>query len=181
MVGPLLLAAPPIVICLCTVFSGAGDDSRGGGTGTNAPWGGSCGSRHSTSDTANLSEGAGFSVSAHSLASSAGRGCDDGRLNAFLAAAGCARCCARTAPAPASVGPSAAVRGLMQVFRAVSTLAVLVKLMKMLQPAVSMFLRLGCRALFCGWICCLSGHEPWAVWCCAELSRRRRHRFNKPH
>ena len=114
MAGPLLLAAPPIVICLCTVFSGAGDDSRGGGTGTDAPWGGSGGSRHRTSGTANVSEGAGVSVSAHSLASSAGRGFDDGRFNTFLAAAllRVVRDAVHVqAPAPASVDPSAAVRG----------------------------------------------------------------------
>ena len=37
-----------------------------------------------------------------------------------------------------------------------------------------------CRALFYGWSCCLSGHEPWAVWGRAEFSRRRHHRLNRP-
>ena len=53
--------------------SGSGDDSRGGGTGTGAPGGGSRGGRCCTSGEANLSEeGGGVPASAHSLAVSAG-------------------------------------------------------------------------------------------------------------
>ena len=57
------------------------------GTWTGAPGGGSRGGRRRTSGAANLSEGGGVPIFAPSLAVSAGRGFDDGCLNAFLAAA----------------------------------------------------------------------------------------------
>jgi len=65
----------------------SGDDSRGGGTGTGALAGGSRGGRHRTLGDANLSEVGGDSMSAPSLAVSAGHVVDVAGLNAFLAAA----------------------------------------------------------------------------------------------
>jgi len=92
---------------------GSGDDSRGGGTWTGAPGGGSRGGRHYTSGDANLSEGRGDSMSAPSFAVSAGHGVDVACLNAFLAFA--LQRVVREAvfvqgPASASVVPSAGVR-----------------------------------------------------------------------
>jgi len=113
--------------------SGSGDDSRGGSTGTGSTRGGSRRGRHRTSGAANLSEGGGVPVSAPSLAVSAGRGFDDGRLNAFLAAT-------LLRVVRVAVFLLLLFVALIQVFRAVSTLAVtvLVESVKMLQPAVSM-------------------------------------------
>ena len=66
LVGPLLLAAPLVVICptesvhsLALPRSDSGDDSRGSGTGTGAPEDGSHGGRPCASGAANLSEGGG--------------------------------------------------------------------------------------------------------------------------
>jgi len=92
---------------------GSGDDSRGGGTGTGAPGGGSHGGRRRTSGDANLSEGGGDSMSAPSLAVSAGHGDDVAFWNAFLAAALQRVACEAVlvqAPASAYVVPSAGVR-----------------------------------------------------------------------
>jgi len=136
-----------------------------------APEGGSRGGRRRTSGAANLSEVGGVPESVPSLAVFAGRGFDDGCLNAFWAAV-----LSRVVRNAVSVqAPASAfwfllllfvVSILIQVFRAVSSLVVLVKSVKMLQPAVLMSQSWhGCRALFRRWSCRLLCHEPWAVWC----------------
>jgi len=91
----------------------SGDDSHGGGNGTGAPGGGPRGGRRRTSGDVNLSEGEWDSMSALSLAVSAGHGVDIAELNAFLAAA-LQRVVREAvfvqAPTSASVVPSAGVR-----------------------------------------------------------------------
>ena len=94
---------------------GSGDDSRGGGTGTGAPGGGSRRGRRRTSGDANLSEGGGDPMSAPFLAVSAGRGhgVDVACLNVFLTAAlqrVMREAVLVQAPASASVVSSASVR-----------------------------------------------------------------------
>jgi len=128
LIGPLLLAAPPLVICvhnLALPRPGSVDDSRGGSTGTGAPGGGSRGGRRWTLGDVNLAEGGGDCMqtsranpvqccsthqkSAPSLAISVGHAC----LTAFLAAAlhrVVREAVPVQAPASASVVPSASVR-----------------------------------------------------------------------
>ena len=63
LIGPLLLAAPPLVICvhnLALPRPGSVDDSRGGSTGTGAPGGGSRGGRRCSLGDVNLAEGGGI-------------------------------------------------------------------------------------------------------------------------
>ena len=121
---------------------GSGDDSRGGGTGTGAPGGGSRRGRRRTSGDANLSEGGGDPMSAPFLAVSAGRGhgVDVACLNVFLTAAlqrVMREAVLVQAPASASMVPSAVSVLLIPVFRAILLPVLLVVLVNLLRFAVN--------------------------------------------